>query len=322
MLKELEIHNFRCFEHLRVELKPLNVLIGENNSGKSSFLDAIKKLGRLTNIVTDRYRLDSKTSGIKAYMDNGTLVDWTIDWKIGSPALQGQVPGIEFFRLPSNGAACRSQGFPDSSASMPLNEDGSNMASVLDYMLRKDRKRFLGVVSALEKLLPGFEDLLIQTPDANSRHIHLKLDNGLELPGEALSSGVRHLLFFTTLAYHPRAPKIILIEEPEIGVHPQRLKQIVELLRGITRGEHCDQPAQVILTTHSTYLLDHINPDTDQVLTFHREKGVDGKRLVKPIDRERLSKFLDEFLLGEVWYNESEDGLVVAEVTGELGRIL
>jgi predicted ATPase len=305
MLKELTIKNFRCFEDVQVELKPLTVLIGANNTGKSSFLDSIRMLGNNFLRRSDQFRLKGGGVEVVGQFSDGSIISQTLP----GPAMD-TAQGIEFFRLPSQGAACASQGFPESSQSIPLNEDGSNLASVLDYMLRKDRKRFLAAVDTLAKLIPGFEDLLIDTPDANTRHLRLKLDNGLELPGESLSSGVRHLLFFTTLAYHPRAPQIILIEEPEVGVHPKRLKEIIELLRSITRGEHCNHPAQVILTTHSPYLLDQVNLDTDQVLTFRREEGIDGRRIVEPIDRQRLAVFLDEFLLGEVWFNETEKGLV------------
>lgn len=309
MLNKVTIKNFRCFEEIQVELKPLTVLIGANNTGKSSFLDAIRKLEGTCLNARDNFRLGSKNAEVHGSFEHGREFNAIVREPI-SPIQDPKAPRIEFFRLPSNGANCSSSGFSESSQSIPLNEDGKNLASVLDYMLRKDRKRFLAAVDALTKLIPGFEDLLIDTPDPNSRHLRLKLDNGLELPGESLSSGVRHLLFFTTLAYHPRAPEIILIEEPEAGVHPRRLKEIVELLRSITRGEHCNQPAQVILTTHSPYLLDHVNLDTDQVLTFRREEGVDGRRIVEPVDRDRLAMFLDEFLLGEVWLNQTEEGLV------------
>ena len=150
----------------------------------------------------------------------------------------------------------------------------------------------------------------IETPDSNARYLRIMLDNGLELPGESLSVGTRHLIFFVTLAYHPRAPQIVLIEEPEVGVHPRRLGEIVSLLRSMSLGKHCNQPVQVILTTHSPYLLDHVDLTTDQVLTFQRDNGAEGVRNAFPADRHRLANFLDEFNLGEVWFNESESGLV------------
>lgn len=65
---------------------------------------------------------------------------------------------------------------------------------------------------------------------------------------------------------------------------------------------------QVVLTTHSPYLLDLIDPTEEQVLVFDRKD--DGQCEVKPLDLKKISVFLDEFGLGEVWSNEEEKGLV------------
>lgn len=101
---------------------------------------------------------------------------------------------------------------------------------------------------------------------------------------------------------------MILIEEPENGLHPRRVADVIKLLRDITTGAHGAEPAQVIFTTHSPYVLDCIDLSTDQVLVFQRED--DGSRSVTPVDAERLKHFLDDFMLGEIWYNQQEEGLI------------
>jgi predicted ATPase len=116
------------------------------------------------------------------------------------------------------------------------------------------------------------------------------------------------LIVFVALAYHPRPPRLILIEEPENGIHPRRLKDVVDLLREIAAGEHGGNSAQVIITTHSPYLLDMVNLEKEQVLVFRR--NADGGRTAAPADEERLKIFLDEFKLGEVWFNRGEEGLI------------
>ena len=128
------------------------------------------------------------------------------------------------------------------------------------------------------------------------------------MPADRASAGVRLLLFFVALAYHPSPPKLILLEEPETGVHPTRLSEIMGLLRDITKGKHGGHASQIILTTHSPYLLDSANLEADQILVFRREE--DGSRTATPADAERLRTFLDEFLLGEVWFNQGEEGLI------------
>lgn len=202
----------------------------------------------------------------------------------------------------------RSQGQADSGDAPMLESEGNNVAAFLDYVLRHDRKRFDEIETALAKLIPGFERLAIPTPDPNTRRIDLIVDQGFKMEGQGASAGLRLLLFFVAMAYHPKPPKIILLEEPESGVHPKRLADVIRLLREITKGLHGKNAAQVVLSTHSPYLLDLIDPSTDQVLVFRRND--DGSRSAEPVDAERLKGFLDEFMLGEIWYNQGEDGLV------------
>jgi predicted ATPase len=190
--------------------------------------------------------------------------------------------------------------------------NGQNLAAFLDYLLRKDRQRFDQIQQALRPLVPGFEEIHISTPSAEKRSVSFLIEGQFEIPGDGLSTGVRILLFFTALAYHPNPPQVALIEEPETGVHPQRLKDIVELLRSLTAGRLGGQKVQVILTTHSPYLLDHVRLPEDQVIVFRREP--DGRRTATEADEGRLKAFLDEFLLGEVWFNQGEEGLLKAAV--------
>jgi predicted ATPase len=179
---------------------------------------------------------------------------------------------------------------------------------MLDYMLRKSRPQLFALIEKLRELIPGFEDLGIATPKPQLRRVDLVIENGLTLPADCASAGLRLLLFFLTLAYRPAPPTIILVEEPENGIHPRRLGEVMRLLRGLSQGDFGGHAAQVILTTHSPYLLDHVNIETDQVLVFQRAE--DGSRTAEPVDAQRLKNFLDEFMLGEVWFNEQETGLL------------
>ncbi len=193
-------------------------------------------------------------------------------------------------------------------SSLLLNSNGERVAALFDYLLRRDRKRFFTLVDALRQTVPGLNDIDIATPDPPTRRVDLVIENDFRLAANRASVGVRMLLFFMALAYHPRPPRTILLEEPETGLHPKRLGQVVQLLRDLSTGKFGDHPAQVILTTHSPYLLDFVKLPEDQVLVFRRND--DGSRTAQPADAERLKSFLDEFMLGEVWFNEEEAGLV------------
>lgn len=286
------ISNFRALKKVDVELRPFTVLVGPNDSGKSSFLDAVYTRLKLAQFQPeDRWRHAEPPAVQTLRKPNVTF--------------EGSV---EIFKLPSDGIPMESSGVADQGGSPQLEVTGGNLAAFLDYLLRKDRKRFDQIQESLKQTVPGFEEIRISTPSPSNRSISLSIEGGFEIRGQRLSTGVRIVFFFVALAHHPNPPDVVLIEEPENGVHPKRLKDVVELLRSLTVGKLGGKPVQVIMTTHSPYLLDHIRLPEDQVIVFRREN--DGSRTAHPADQARLKAFLDEFMLGEVWFNQGEEGLL------------
>lgn len=103
-------------------------------------------------------------------------------------------------------------------------------------------------------------------------------------------------------------PLTVLIGPNDYGIHPRRLSEVMQLLRGLTEGQFGTGKVQVIVTTHSPYLLDCVDLDTDQVLIFERLK--DGTRHAVAANRDHLNEFFDGFMLGEIWFNAEESGLI------------
>lgn len=313
MLSRIQVSGFRALVEIDVPLRPLTVLIGQNDTGKSSFLHALNYLLGPDVILSSPDVRNFDPGGnvqVSGWFDEKGPYSKYIRGGIASQSFQEMgafVGRSRVFVLPASGVAtwCSGSGqrlVPD------LVQDGGNLADVLDFFLRNDRKRFDDIEAAVREHVSGVESLNIPTPgNPNQRSIDLVIDGGLRIPAENASAGVRLMLFFITLAYHPEPPKLILFEEPENGVHPRRLIDIMKLLREVTAGKH-GQSAQIVMTTHSPYLLDSVDPNKDQVLVFRRRD--DGGRTAEAPDAERLKVFLEEFMLGEVWFNQGEEGLV------------
>jgi hypothetical protein len=140
VIKRVQIQNFRALLEIDVELRPLAVLVGPNDSGKSSFLEAIRR--RLTGSIEreDGWR-GVQQAVVQLY---GTQ---------GSP-FRGSA---EIFKLPSQGIPMESAGVAEEprKGAPQLTVDGSNLAAFLDYPLRKDRRRFDQVQTTLRSLIPG-----------------------------------------------------------------------------------------------------------------------------------------------------------------------
>jgi AAA15 family ATPase/GTPase len=317
MITKIDLQNFRCFKSVSAGLSPLTVLIGKNDTGKSAFLDALMLLSagpdRRLKLSEDIWHFQVKDLKLNMAAQFEEKKDNAILWNrvtSNKPYCNKnfQTNKSSLFNLPHTGPVMVSPGISESEGPPGLSSDGKGIPALLDFFLRKDRKRFFSFVDAAIAHIPGLTDIQIATPQPNLRRVDLVVDHDFVISADQSSVGVRLMLFFLALAYHPEPPELILIEEPERGVHPSRLSDIIQLFRGLTEGAQTPGASQVILTTHSPYLLDLIDIDRDGVLIFQREE--DGSRTVHPADADRLKVFLDEFHLGEVWYNEGEAGMI------------
>jgi len=316
VIDNVEIHNFRGLRNVHVALARLTVLIGPNNSGKTSFLQAIELAGRgvlgngqsptLQLNPNDHWRNDANNK-VEIRAGNRTLKH------------EGNSPGsymmdldgfdftpVAFFRLPYD-VKMSADGFPDShkAGQLELGTKGENVAAMVDFMLRRSRDRFDAMLTEARELIPGLQSLNVSTPEAQSRRLDLVMEDGWELPADYASSGVRLLLFFLVLVHRPDPPKTILIEEPENGIHPMRLEAVMRML--IRLADLPDGP-QIILSTHSPYLVDCLDLDKHKVIVFSRDS--EGGCTARNVDSERLKPFLTEFMLGEIWINQGEEELV------------
>jgi predicted ATPase len=295
MFQELHVTNFGCFRELHVELKPLTVAIGKNNTGKSTFLDALELAarngGKWTVPQDQRFRRSAEKGFLNA-----------------APGRQLVHDQILHLRMPSSGPPMTSTGRDDSAGPPPLTTDGQNVPALVDWMLRRDRPRFFGFVDAVRALVPGVTDVEVATPGASQRSLQLVAEGGWAHPADNASAGVRLLLSFLALAWHPTPPALVLVEEPENGFHPERLQEVMALLRGLVTGQHAPAPVQVVLTTHSPYLLSRVEVPQDQVLVFSR--GADGACTAQPVGLQKIRPFLPDFALGEIWSNLGDAGLV------------
>lgn len=311
MITHAEIRGFRCFRNVSVPIRPLTVLIGPNDSGKSAFLSAIRLADTTAyhgSPTADTWRLGGSSYWVRLATASGRATRSGADIAPEWERLTASLKPVVLIRPPSSGFEFSGPGFSDSAEPPILDEQGTLLPALLDYVLRRHRTRFDDFVEAARARIPGFNDIDIGTPRPDTRRVEFKIENGLLLPYDSISVGVRHLIFYLALAYHPNPPNLILLEEPENGLHAHRLGEVMSILRGITKGEYCGHAAQIIMSTHSPHLLDHVNLDEDQVLVFRRED--DGSRTAQPVDKDRLKHFLHEFMLGEIWFNEEEAGLV------------
>ncbi len=402
MIKSLHIQNFKCLRDVKVELKPLTVLIGKNDTGKSSMLDALFMLGRIAAgdleafrgafAVTQlawrgvqppviRWDVELAPSGQLAVPSTTTYAialrardEWgypeveseklTIDGSkvvaerrtVQSAPHQYLEEGSSTLSMPAGSsgnatalAAARRDGrFPliggvsrflsssikyrldpywvtkpsgfDEDAGFDedprLRHDGYGLPAVLEALLGSRRTHFDEIERELRAAIPQVATVQLKpwketdgtgriTKRGRAVHFELK-GGGFEISTPLASNGLIAFLAYLTLVHSPSHPSVILIEEPENGIHPRQLERLIGLFRKLT--ETSKLPPQIVLSTHSPYLLDWV--PASNVLVFGRRDN--GESVVAPLAtlpgvKERIS---GGFTVGELWYNVGEERLL------------
>jgi predicted ATPase len=200
--------------------------------------------------------------------------------------------------------------------------DGLGLASMLDDILGYDVELFKKIRDTFCELFPQFKSVRIQTAPALERKasnhdlqgtsitmgkgISFETRTGTIIRSFQASAGTILILGFITLAHLPEPPKILLIEEPENGIYPLRLKQVIDMIREISSRLGAAAP-QIVMTTHSPYLLAFFEPEEVTLMS----RRVDGSVVAQPMrDAPHIHERMGhEFNLGEIWYNVSEEDL-------------
>jgi predicted ATPase len=175
-----------------------------------------------------------------------------------------------------------------------LEKDGSNVAEYLLAIRTLEPSAFEEILSSLQLILPYASDLQIALTSELERAVYLLLtEENFKVPGWLLSTGTLRILALLALLHHPSPPPLIIIEEIENGLDPKSVYMIINEMRRVIE----DGKAQIILTTHSPYLLNLLH--IDHVILVERVQSHPVFR--RPGDDERLRQWSESFGLGGLY---------------------
>ncbi len=323
MIKSVNVQNFKCLGNLTVSLEPFTVLIGKNDTGKTSFLEAIGILASASppsnrvraafgdnRNVSDfvKHGASPKECRIGAVMTDGSRCEATLSARgfelhVGKNEPVGN-PVLEHVQFPYRFdlTKLRAAATVGVLGKQPLPPDGTNFAAAVD---RLPNKQFNRLQAELISRLPLIEQLVPETPQGQHgmKEIWFDVKGAGRVPARQMSDGVMLVLALLTVLHDENAPRVVMLEEPETGVHPKQLERLVEAFTAISK-----QGVQILLSTHSPYLLDFVSKECVRVFT--RDEG--GDVVVKPLSdlREIRDMMSRGFSLGEAWYNSDEDVIV------------
>jgi AAA domain, putative AbiEii toxin, Type IV TA system len=188
------------------------------------------------------------------------------------------------------------------SLDMLIQTRGRGATAHLARVALGDRARYDAIQQGMRDITRGrVQEVVVGEDTGNGYPLSFRLLDGTVIPASEVSQGLLLYFAFLTIVHRDDAPATLLIEEPENGVHPLRLHEVVTLLRSLTQ-----QGIQIIVTTHSPDLLNACKPE--EVLVFRRPKPDSGTEIHRlPADFERRSM---RSTMGEIWASSGEEGLL------------
>ncbi|MEH2411603.1 AAA family ATPase [Nostoc sp.] len=172
----------------------------------------------------------------------------------------------------------------------PLLEDGSNLGLMLNNLQHQIGNR--RIIEKLKKFYEAAEELSVRIYGGTVQ-IFIREEGLIQpIPANRLSDGTLRYLFLMALLLDPTPPPLICIEEPEIGLHPDILSTIAEMLI------EASQRTQLIVTTHSDALVSALTQCPQSVIVCDRDQK--GSHLHRQ-EPERLEKWLKKYTLGDLW---------------------
>lgn len=176
-----------------------------------------------------------------------------------------------------------------------LRPDGSNLAAFLYYLREKHGDSYRVIQRTVQRVAPFFDDFRLQPlklkpDDIKLEWRHTKSEQYFD--ASSLSDGTLRFIVMATLFLQPESYRAtaILVDEPELGLHPYA----IELLASLIRQASVD--TQVIVSTQSALLLDHFQPE--DVLVANR---IDGGTEITRLDPPQLASWLEDYSLGQLW---------------------
>lgn len=175
-----------------------------------------------------------------------------------------------------------------------LKRDGSNIAPYLYLLRKKFPKHYLRIEKTVASVSPFFDSFVLEPNPLNPEIIRLEWKQkdvpDMTFNAHQLSDGSLRFICLATLLMQPEPPQTILIDEPELGLHPLAINKLCAMLKKVSAD------AQIIVSTQSVNLVDNFSPE--DIIVADR-KG--NETVFCHLDEEKLKGWLEDYSMGELW---------------------
>lgn len=339
-MESIDIKGFKSIKELQLPLKPINILIGANGSGKSNFLSFFELLQNIYRKNLQGYV--ALNGGVDKFLYNSSEVTQEIEGKLtfstnsysftlkkGENNLTFSKETLSYYDnnyevsnfssetyLHSSGMPraeyikdyleeVRKYHFHDTGKNAPFHKtsniktdflylysNGSNIAALLYKIKQEKPKTYNWILQTIQSIAPYFLDFVLN-PNENG-YIELLWRNKFN---EQLyntynfSDGTLRFIALTVLLLQPKLPQTIIIDEPELGLHPFAIAKLAGLIKSASQ-----RGCQIIVATQSVELINYFTPE--DIITVDYKNG---ESVFERLDEASLAIWLEDFSLGELW---------------------
>ncbi len=173
-----------------------------------------------------------------------------------------------------------------------LYEDGRNIAAFLYHINQTDKITYNLILKTIQSIAPYFSDFYFRPNNENFLRLQWQDKFSSNTYGaNDLSDGTIRFIALTTLFMQPELPQTIIIDEPELGLHPSAIAKLAGMMKSISQ-----KGCQVIAATQSTDLISHFTPE--DIITVDQ---IDGESKFERLNSESFAVWLEDYTVDDLW---------------------
>lgn len=223
------------------------------------------------------------------------LVDWARKKDRVARHVLAALNSWQLYHFHDTSASAKVKQTGDIHDNLFLRPDASNLAAYLYLLREKQEDYYRNIVETIRMAAPFFGDFVLRPSPFNPEKIRLEWkerDSDMLFGPHALSDGTLRFICLATLFLQPpkQLPATIVLDEPELGLHPYAISLLADMVRSAA------QHTQVILATQSVTLVNQFEPE--DILVVDR---VQGKSVFRRLGKEEMASWLEDYGLGDLW---------------------
>jgi len=338
----IEIQGYKSIKAVKLNLAPINILIGANGSGKSNFISFFEFLNKLYERNLQEYialkggqekllfqgsKITDKISSHISFNDGVNGYSFTLQagegdmiftsenlWYGNNPWSMTSYSKEAGVKTNGKGRAkhinqylnsYRKYHFHDTGKNSAfthtshidndifyLYEEGGNLASFLFSIFNENKIVYNRIVKTIQSIAPFFSDFFFKPNNEGLLRLQWKSKYSSTIYGvNDLSDGTIRFIALSVLFLQPNLPSSIIIDEPELGLHPYAIAKLSGMIQSVA-----GRNTQVILATQSADLVNYFNPE--DIITVDQ---VEGESKFNRLNNETFKSWLVEYSLGDLW---------------------